>query len=513
MLSSRIVVVAVALSVAVGTPARAGGASSGHDRDPRPTWSPSVVIQWNQALLEAVRRTGFRPMWTSRALAVVHTAMFDAWAAYDRRADGVYWQGPIRRPAREHTRTNAERAASMAAYRTLADLFPTQRAALFDPLAAALGLDISDQALDLARPAGIGNQVAAWTLSACHDDGANQLGDRSNGAPYSDYTGYQPVNSPDVLSDPNRWQPLRAANGTVQAFLAPQWRLVTPFALKSASQFRPPAPPQFPSRAYLEEVGEMVTLSAGLTDRQKVIADYWADGPNTETPPGHWNVFAQWVSARDRHSFDEDVVLFFALGSALHDAAIAVWDAKVEYDFIRPLSAVRFVYGDQLIEAWGGPGQGTKRIPGRTFQSYIATPPFAEYTSGHSAFSAAAAEVLTRFTGSRRFGASYTRAAGTSTVEPGIVPAAPVTLRWATFQDAADEAGFSRRLGGIHFLSGDHYSRRMGTRVGQLAWRKALDYVDARGRDRDGRDKGDLDRDRDDWRDRDDRDGRDHRNR
>lgn len=497
MTSSRVIAVAVTLAVALGAPTRAVSASQ--DRDPQRAWKPSVVVQWNQALLEAVRRTGFRPMWTARALAVVHTAMFDAWAAYDRRADGVFWQAPIRRPGRERTRAHAEQAASMAAYRTLADLFPTQRAALFDPVAAALGLDVTDQSFDLATPAGVGNQVAAWTLSACHDDGANQLGDRTNGTPYSDYTGYAPVNSPDVVSDPNRWQPLRAPNGTVQSFLAPHWRLVAPFALTRPSQFRPGAPPQYPSRRYLAEVAEVVTLSAGLTDRQKTIAEYWADGPNTETPPGHWNLFAQFVSARDRHTLDDDIVLFFALGSALHDAAISVWDAKVEYDFIRPVSAVRFVYGDQLIEAWAGPGKGTQLIPGKTFQPYIATPPFAEYTSGHSAFSAAGAEVLTRFTGSRRFGASFTRAAGGSTVEPGVTPAAPVTLSWATFQQAADEAGFSRRLGGIHFISGDYESRRMGTRIGRQAWRKALVQAGRHGRDHD--------RDRDDDRD-DDRGGR-----
>lgn len=495
-MSSRMLVVAMAVAVALGTPVRAIGATGEHERDPGRGWKPSVVIQWNQALLEAVRRTGFRPMWTSRALAVVHTAMFDAWAAYDRRAEGVFWQEPLRRPRREHTRANAEQAAGIAAYRTLSDLFPTQRAALFDPLATSLGLDVSDQSFDLATPTGVGNQVAAWTLAVCHDDGANQLGDKANGAPYSDYTGYAPVNSPDVVSDPNHWQPLRAANGAVQTFLAPHWRLVTPFALTSADQFRPVAPPQYPSRRYLEEVAEMLTLSAGLTDRQKTIAEYWADGPNTETPPGHWNLFAQFVSARDRHSFDEDIVLFFALGNALHDAAIAVWDAKVEYDFIRPVSAVRFVYGNQMIEAWGGPGKGTQSIPGSAFQPYIATPPFAEYTSGHSAFSAAGAEVLTQFTGSRRFGASFTRAAGTSTVEPGVTPATPITLSWATFQQAADEAGFSRRLGGIHFISGDYASRRMGTRIGRQAWRKALAHAGLHRRDRD--------RDRDD-----DRGGRD----
>ncbi|MEZ5290935.1 MAG: vanadium-dependent haloperoxidase [Vicinamibacterales bacterium] len=452
----------------------------GADGAARRRWSPSVVISWNDALLEAVRRTNFRPMWVSRALMIVHTAMFDAWAAYDDRADGVYWAAPVRQPRRLRTTSNAETAASMAAYRTLVDLFPSQQGALFDPLAQALGLDPGDTSYDLATPTGVGNQVAAWVVSACHDDGANQLGLLSGGTPYGDYTGYRPVNTPDVLSDPNRWQPLRSAAGVVQVFLAPHWSLVTPFALTSASQFRPAPPPQYPSRGYLDETAEIVALSARLTDRQKVIAEYWADGPATETPPGHWSLLAQWVSARDRHTFDQDIVLFFALGSALHDAAIAVWDAKVAYDFVRPLSAVRFVYGSQIIEAWGGPGRGTRAIPGTQFQPYIATPPFAEYTSGHSAFSAAAADVLTRFTGSRRFGATYTKAAGTSTIEPGLVPAESLTLAWRTFQDASDEAAFSRRLGGIHFMSGDLESRTIGRKVGRQAFHTAMKYLAGR---------------------------------
>lgn len=464
---------ATVFSLTAGATARAGA----QPHDAPPAWSPSVVVQWNSALLEAIRRTTFRPMWASRALYMVHTAMFDAWAAYDPRAEGVFWQGHIRRPRHERSRANAERAASMAAYRTLVDVFPTERAALFDPLALSLGLDPTDQAIDLATPTGVGNQVAAWTLEVCHQDGANQLGTLSNGVAYGDYTGYVAVNTPEVLSDPNRWQPLRAANGVAQAFLAPQWRLVSPFALDGAAQFRPQPPPQYPSARYLDEVAEVVALSAGLTDRDKVIAEYWADGPATETPPGHWNLFAQFVSARDRHTFDQDIALYFALGAALHDAAIAVWDAKVEYDFIRPISAVRFVYANHAIEAWGGAGKGTQAIDGKAFTSYIATPPFPEYTSGHSAFSAAAAEVLTRFTGRRALGATYTRAAGTSAIEPGVTPAAPVTLHWTTFQEAADEAGFSRRLGGIHFESGDLESRRIGRLVGRQAWRLALQHL------------------------------------
>src|SRR4029450_11525720 len=88
------------------------------------------------------------------------------------------------------------------------------------------------------------------------------------------------------------------------------------------------------------------------------------------------------------------------LGNTLLDVSIAVWECKRFYDYVRPISAIHFLYEDQPIQAWGGPFQGTKEIPGDQFQSYIPTPAFAEYVAGHSAFSSASAEILKSFTGS-----------------------------------------------------------------------------------------------------------------
>jgi hypothetical protein len=130
------------------------------------------------------------------------------------------------------------------------------------------------------------------------------------------------------------------------------------------------------------------------------------------------------------------------------------------------------------VQAWAGPYQGTQLISGETFRSYIATPPFAEYVSGHSTFSAASAEILKSVSGSDAFGASVTIAAGATPVEPGAVPAQPVTLSWATFSAAADQAGISRRYGGIHFESGDLEGRALGQKIGTLVWEKALTYID-----------------------------------
>jgi hypothetical protein len=182
------------------------------------------------------------------------------------------------------------------------------------------------------------------------------------------------------------------------------------------------------------------------------------------------------VSRRDRHDVERDIKMFFVLGNALLDASISVWECKVFYDYVRPISSVRYLFGGRVIRAWAGPGQGTQEIDGAQFQPYIPTPPFAEYTSGHSGFSASAAQVLRLFTGSPRFGASFIVRAGSSVVEPGIAPSADVRLHWRTFDEAADEAGVSRRIGGIHFTQGDLESRRMGREVGTRVWRKALRY-------------------------------------
>ena len=105
------------------------------------------------------------------------------------------------------------------------------------------------------------------------------------------------------------------------------------------------------------------------------------------------------------------------------------------------------------------------------------TPPFPEYISGHSIFSSAAAEVLKRYTGSDAFGDSVTIPAGSSRVEPGLVPASNVTLSWPTFSAAADEAGVSRRYGGIHFVQGDLESRALGRKVGAQAYDLAQAYI------------------------------------
>jgi hypothetical protein len=105
------------------------------------------------------------------------------------------------------------------------------------------------------------------------------------------------------------------------------------------------------------------------------------------------------------------------------------------------------------------------------------TPPFPEYSSGHSNFSAAGAEILKQFTGSDRFDGSATFPAGSSRIEPGLTPANDLTLTWPTFTDAANQAGISRRYGGIHFQQGDLDARQTGQKAAQGCWQKAQTYI------------------------------------
>jgi hypothetical protein len=460
----------------------------------------SVVLVWNQQILDTIQETRTGPTVAARALAVVHTAIYDAWAAYDPVAVGTRLGAQLRRPRAEATLDNKNKAISFAAYTALIDLFPARRNTYAQQMTdLGYGVDGSDT----STAATVGTDAALAVLEFRHRDGANQLGDESGGTPqpaYSDYTGYEPKNTWNEVKDPDRWQPLcvptpppgaTECTGAIQKFMTPFWARVRPFALTSPSQFRPPGPYTYlgadgkPSGKYVDEIDKMTQYSKQLDDTRKTMAEYWEDGPGTVTPPGHWNQFAQWVARRDANTVDEDARMFFALDNALLDASISAWDGKGRWDSIRPITAVRWLQRGKIIQAWGGPYKGPSYIKGEDWIPYRPpsdpAPPFAEYASGHSTFSGAAAEVLTAFTGRGNFELTVTIPAGSSRVEPRTptqvgVPANPITLKWTNFRYAAEQAGLSRQYGGVHFEHGDKDARAAGASVGKNAWAKALTY-------------------------------------
>jgi Domain of unknown function (DUF6851) len=282
-----------------------------------------------------------------------------------------------------------------------------------------------------------------------------------------------------------------------------------------------------------------------LGDFTRVLAEFWADGPASETPPGHW--FALLNGVNDHPDLEKrfkgegeliddlewDVKGYFALGGAMHDAAVATWAAKGYYDYIRPISAIRAMaehgqssdpemdsyhpsglplvegyielvkQGDPLagaenenvgkikLYAWRGHGHidnpetdvaGVGWILAENWWPYqkhtFVTPPFAGYTSGHSAFSRAGAEVLTMLTGDAYFpgGMGEFHAPKNEFLGFEDGPSVDITLQWATYRDASDEASLSRIWGGIHPPVDDVPGRFIGMQAGTNAFNRAEQY-------------------------------------
>ena len=483
----------------------------------------TVASGWIGAATQGVRNQPQGPTVASRLYGILGTAMYDAWSAYEATPISTVLGDTLQRPTSENTQANKQEAISFAAYRVLTELLPTQTANLTARM-NSLGYNPNNTSTDTTTAAGIGNTIAATLMNARRNDGSNQLNN------YVDTIGYSTPNTPTQVVDIELWTPESVpidSGSALQRYLTPHWGTVQSFSLTDNAQYRPPEIIRFlldPNAsadlqagtitrangtvvpisaalvgvdinpAFIQQAVDVVAFSANLTDEQKLIAEFWEDGPGTPFPPGTWMEFGQDISQRDNNTLDEDVQLFFALGNAVMDAGIATWEAKLSYNSARPVRVIRELgrlgligtdsNGDGVFEinAWGGPGLGTITIPATQFLTYQnpfgpPSPPFAEYTSGHSAFSAAGAEILRLFTGSDDFGGSVTFAPGTSAFEPGITPVSPVTLFWDTFSEAAGEAGISRRYGGIHFLDGDIQGRILGRRVGGSVWNRSQFFI------------------------------------
>jgi hypothetical protein len=284
-----------------------------------------------------------------------------------------------------------------------------------------------------------------------------------------------------------------------------------------------------------------------LGDFGRVIAEFWADGPASETPPGHWFTLMNYVSdhpmAVKRYKgegavlddLEWDVKCYFTLGAAVHDVAVSVWGVKSWYDYIRPISALRGMAeigqssdpnlpnydpsgipleegyielveaGDPLegvngenigkikFYAWKGPDYiadpdsdyaGVDWILAENWWPYqrpsFVTPPFAGYVSGHSTFSRAAAEVLTLLTGDEYFpgGMGEFNAGHNEYLVFEDGPSMDITLQWAKYRDASDQASLSRLWGGIHPPVDDVPGRKMGIEIGTDVFYLAEQYFE-----------------------------------
>ena len=456
-------------------------------------------------------------------------------------------------------------------------------------------------------PAAVGNRIGNAALSINYADGSNELNnyeDTSGYAAANDPLLVEGVGT--VMSNVNRWQPLQFDNavsqngipiGTlVQTFLGVNWREVDTFAMKKTSSntiaFDPGPPPLFGTETHEEFVdavvevirfssyldpsdGVMVDISPGAllnnrlgtndgtgrpvnphtgqpyepnvvkhADYGRILAEFWADGPASETPPGHWNSLHNEITdhplferrymglGEELPELEWDIRAYLALNGGMHDAAIAAWTLKRQYDYSRPVSMIRELCGQGqssdpglpsysengiplvpgLIElitaessaagerhehlasaigeiaifAWAGEPSdphtefgGVDWILGEAWLPYqrstFVSPAFAAYVSGHSTFSRSGAEVMTLLTGSPYFpgGMGEFLFPQSEYLEFEDGPSEDVTLQWATYYDAADQAGLSRLYGGIHVRADDFIGRTLGARIGVEAFLRA----------------------------------------
>lgn len=563
----------------------------------------SVARVWDETLLDAIRRDVPAPTVHARNLFHVSAAMWDAWAAYDPAADGYFVQEKHEaenvEAAREAAISYAAYRILLHRYSIAAGLEQTfaELAATMRSLCYRIGYTSTEG----DSPAALGNRIAAAAIAYGRNDGSLEE-QRYVDTRYQAVNDPLVVKKPGAaMRDPNRWQPLAldqliAQNGLpipgkVQRFVGPHWGHVRSFALP-ASPIGTPIDPGPPPRldapdggaaygqaavAVLRQSSELdpgdgviidvgpgarganhlgtndghgrrrnpVTGEVYAPDRvlrgdfARALTEFWADGPDSETPPGHWNTVANAVSdtlglARriggrggqvDR--LEWDVKLYFALNGAVHDAAVAAWGLKGHYDSVRPVSMIRYLgerqelplvpglvevitrassaagqrhehlrahVGEIAVRSWpGSPGDPAAESSGVDWiravdwvpyqRPTFVTPAFAGYVSGHSTFSRAAAEVLTAFTGSPYFPGGMFE----WTVRPGDLvneagPSRAVELQWASYFDAADDAGISRLYGGIHIPSDDFEGRKVGAACGKQAWALARRYFEGSAR-------------------------------
>lgn len=477
-------------------------------RQPAPDFKPTAVYQWVELLLDTSGRDSDRnnprPPILSRTMAIVITAMYDAWAAYDARAVGTRLHDKLRRPASERTRANQEKAIAHAAYRSLLFVYPQESQWLREQFRRR-GFDPDDTTTDVKTAAGVGNVAAAAVIEFRRHDGANQLGDMpgGDGTPYSDYTGYQPKNSASRFADPTAWCPIPFSNGkggqVSPGFLHPQCFKVKPFALERVDQFRPPPPPRYGSEQLRREVDEVIDINGHLSLAQKAVVEFMREGPHSTGQSGHWLQFAQDVSRRDHLDLDQDMRLFFSVANVVFDAFMACWEAKRFYDTGRPYWWVRLQHKGELVDGWLGPGKGAGKVKAEDWVPYspatFVTPPFPGYVSGHASASGAASRILELFTGSDHFGAVAYQEAGAMT-EPGFSAAAmqardgkPATglpeskvvrLDLPTFTATSEMAAISRLWGGYHIRTDNDEGLVLGRKVAMYSWPRYQAYFEGR---------------------------------
>jgi hypothetical protein len=384
------------------------------------------VMEWNNIARQAIVAPARSAVQQTRAMAIVHVAVHDAVSGIT----GKYarYHSAIVPPAE----ASQEAAVVGAAYRALVGIVGESLllSTAYTNSLATHGISPGDTSL------AYGHAVAEDILMLRQDDGAAQAA-----FPYM----------PEGAGMPGVWVPMSDASAA-QALL-PGWGDVTPWVLKSGSQFRPDAPPDRTSERYARDFNEVYRLGRSTNSTreewQTQIALFWR-----ASPTALWNpILRRAIESRalDTSATARIAALFYL---AAADASVACWDAKYFYDFWRPEPAI--VRGDE--------DDNPATVGDASWRPLIDTPPHPEYVSGHTANSGAMAAVLSAIFGDAP---GYVIQA-TSSQNVGFV------RNWQTFSEGVREVIDARVYSGIHFRTADVVGARLGRQVAQFVMSHAL---------------------------------------
>jgi PAP2 superfamily len=409
-------------------------ADTDHSNGPADSFPSEVASTWFELLYDVVRAERTSPPAASRVYGITGVALYESIVVGTNENRSLVGQlnGLTSLP---HPKKNKKHhwptVANTVLANTIRGLYPTiSQASLFAvndlEKRFALRFRANTPRPDYERSVVLGQDIASAILAWASGDGFST----NNNCPY--------VPAPVA----GAWVP------TPPAFnpnpLQPCWGQIRPMVLTSGGECPPEGHPAFSTASgsdFMAAAMEVYNVGLGLTTEQKSIADYWSDGPGaTGTPPGHWIAIVSQIARNDDLSLAAAAEGYARVGIAVNDAFIACWNAKFVYNLQRPVT-----YINNNIDA--------------SWRSYIVTPNFPTYTSGHSTQSGAAARVLTDMFGLKAF-------TDTTHADHGLVP--PQQARsYDSFDEAAAEAAVSRLYGGIHFSFDNNDGLASGQCVGQ----------------------------------------------
>jgi hypothetical protein len=407
-----------------------------------------AVIDWNATMLRAIWTDATAPTWASRVEAMVGVAVYDA-------VEGIhpnYALYPVPRLTAQPAPDSRREAAAIAAADTvLNSLYPDLKP-MFDAEYHATLAAIPDnkpRADGLAWGQAVANAVLAWRSQ----DGWNAPSTYQAAPPGGPAGVYELTPSAGLEGPPPPG---------FQPPLTPQWGQVTPWAMTSLDQFPLPGPPAMDSAEYANDFNDVKSLgdtnSTTRTEDETLYAHFWADVPgHSVTPPGHWDEIAEHISLQEHLNLEQNARLFGLVNIGLADAAINCWGFKYIDNFWRPITAIRDPRASQINPM-------TTSDPNWT--PLWNTPPFPSYASGHSTFSGTASTILASI-----FGPNIQFSNGSDDM-PGY------SRSFASLILAANEAGESRVVGGIHFAFDNTDGLAAGREIGSYVTRNFLTPVE-----------------------------------